>query len=164
MAAPRVGQYKVEDARPIDGAVGPTDGVAAGEALAGTPGMDAHPATRSRADAARATVGDGERPATPGDPATINKKGAPASAPSLQPVDVKKALLQRRRDGGHCGVQAGADRFESGDDGHADSRGNQAIFDGRGTILIAQKLQDLSSKTHLLAPASSKSVCGLTHA
>jgi hypothetical protein len=59
MAAREVGRYRVETARPTNGAVAPTLGVV-GEVAAGIPLMDAHPVTRYRAETAHPTDGEGE--------------------------------------------------------------------------------------------------------
>jgi len=58
MGASQVGRYRVADALPTDGAVADTAGVVAGTitgAVAGTPGMDAHPVRRYRVEDARPT-------------------------------------------------------------------------------------------------------------
>jgi hypothetical protein len=62
--AREVGRYRVEIARPTNGAVAPTLGVVVGAvggvAAAGIPLMDAHPVTRYRAETAHPTDGEGE--------------------------------------------------------------------------------------------------------
>jgi hypothetical protein len=64
MGAREVGPYRVGAARPTDGVVALTGvvGVVAG-VVAGTPGMDAHPVTRYRAETAHLTVLEGEQAA-----------------------------------------------------------------------------------------------------
>ena len=59
MAAREVRRYRVETARPTNGAVARTLGAVAG-AAAGIHLMDVHPATRYRAETAHPTDGDGE--------------------------------------------------------------------------------------------------------
>jgi hypothetical protein len=61
--AREVGRYRVETARPTNGAVAPTLGVvvgAVGGVAAGIPLMDAHQVTRYRAETLHPTDGDGE--------------------------------------------------------------------------------------------------------
>jgi hypothetical protein len=64
MDAHPVGRYRVEDARPTDGVVAGTAGVAVvgttTGAVAGIPGMDAHPVGRYRVEDARPIDGEGE--------------------------------------------------------------------------------------------------------
>jgi hypothetical protein len=62
-----VGRYKVEDVSPTDGVVAVTAGKVVGTGVvAGTPGMDADPVGRDRADAVHRTdlVGDDELSST----------------------------------------------------------------------------------------------------
>jgi hypothetical protein len=68
MGASQVGRYRVADALPTDGAVADTAGVVAGTitgAVAGTPGMDAHPVRRYRVEDARPTDLEGEPSCSP---------------------------------------------------------------------------------------------------
>jgi hypothetical protein len=65
--AREVGRYRVETARPTNGAVDPTLGVVVavaagvvGGVAAGIPLMDPHPVTRYRAETAHPTDGEGE--------------------------------------------------------------------------------------------------------
>jgi hypothetical protein len=61
-AAP-VGRYRVEDVSPTDGVVAGIAGNMAGGVVAGTPGMDADPGGRDRAEDVHRTDLEGEQSA-----------------------------------------------------------------------------------------------------
>ena len=51
-------------------------------------------------------------------------------------------LFQRRADRAEVGVERRANAVHGGDDGNRDTRGDKAVFDGRGTGFVLKELRN----------------------